>query len=267
MGTVRNSAFPLDHSFQWERSPAVKRARELSSCAFPLKLSLAWYRGRPRPRRHCVRWRPSSPSPKRGIAAIHFSAHVYCGQMAGWIKIQDATLYGGTPWPRGHCVRWGPSSPTERGTVGLCGFPRRFLPYFYFQFGCKRQLDVVYRHFWTTVRSNGRPMLQDHSPVCNVGVLWPNGWKHQSATWYGARPWPRRPCVRWGSSSPRGQGYCSPSHFSSPCLLWPNSHPSQQLLSSCYTFLWFWSFTSHISGNGVFVFCFRAFWCFYVRNC
>jgi len=112
-----------------------------------------------------------------------------------------------------------------------------------------------------------RPMLQDHSPVCNVGVLWPNGWKHQSATWYGARPWPRRPCVRWGSSSPRGQGYCSPSHFSSPCLLWPNSHPSQQLLSSCYTFLWFWLFTSHISGNDVFVFCFRTFWCFYVRNC
>ena len=81
-----------------------------------------------------------------------------------------------------------------------------------------------------------RRMLQDHSPVCNVGVLWPNGWKHQSATWYGTRPWPRGPCVRWGSSSPHGQGYCSPSHFSSPCLLWPNSHPSQQLLTSCYTF-------------------------------
>jgi len=25
-----------------------------------------WYGGRPRLRRHCVRWRPSSPSPKRG---------------------------------------------------------------------------------------------------------------------------------------------------------------------------------------------------------
>ena len=38
-----------------------------------------WCGGRPRPRRHCVRWRPSSPT-ERGTAAPHFSAHVYCGQ-------------------------------------------------------------------------------------------------------------------------------------------------------------------------------------------
>jgi len=38
-----------------------------------------WYGGRPRPRQHCVRWGLSSPK-KRGIAAAHFSAHVYCGQ-------------------------------------------------------------------------------------------------------------------------------------------------------------------------------------------
>ena len=24
--------------------------------------------------------------------------------------------------------------------------------------------------------------------VCNVGVLWPNGWMDQAATWYGGRP-------------------------------------------------------------------------------
>ena len=38
-----------------------------------------WYGGRPRPRRHCVRWGPSSP--KKGHP--QFSAHVYCGQTAG----------------------------------------------------------------------------------------------------------------------------------------------------------------------------------------
>jgi len=39
------------------------------------------YGGRPRPRRHCVRWGPSSPT-ERGTAVLpHSLAHVYCGQM------------------------------------------------------------------------------------------------------------------------------------------------------------------------------------------
>jgi len=47
-----------------------------------------WYGGRPRPRRHCIRWRTSSPSPKTDtVALLHFSAHVYFGQTAGWIKM------------------------------------------------------------------------------------------------------------------------------------------------------------------------------------
>ena len=39
--------------------------------------------------------------------------------------------------------------------------------------------------------------------VCDVGVLWPNGWMDQDATWYGGRPRPRRHCARWGPSFPR----------------------------------------------------------------
>ena len=90
------------------------------------------------------------PSPKRGTAPP-ILAHVYCDQMARWIKMplgtevtldpghivldgdatpppkgtifgscllwpngwmdQDATWYGRRPRPRWHCVRWGPSSP------------------------------------------------------------------------------------------------------------------------------------------------------------
>jgi len=38
-----------------------------------------WHGGRPQPRRLCVRWGPS-PLPQ-------FSAHFYCGQTAGWIKM------------------------------------------------------------------------------------------------------------------------------------------------------------------------------------
>jgi len=32
--------------------------------------------------------------------------------------------------------------------------------------------------------------------------LWPNGWMHQDATWYGGRPQPRGLCVGWGPSPP-----------------------------------------------------------------
>jgi len=103
-----------------------------------------WHGGRPRFRRHCVRWGPSSIRP---------SAHVYCGQTAGRIKMalgtevglgpghivvdgdaaplpkkgaeapmfgpfllwpngwmdQYGTWHGGRPWSRPHCARWGPS--------------------------------------------------------------------------------------------------------------------------------------------------------------
>jgi len=45
-----------------------------------------WYEGRPQPRQHCVAWGPSSCTQK-GNSSPHFSADVYCGQTAGWIKI------------------------------------------------------------------------------------------------------------------------------------------------------------------------------------
>jgi len=47
--------------------------------------ALMWYGGRPQPRGLWVRWRPS-PLAKKGRIP-KFSAHVYCGQTAGWIKM------------------------------------------------------------------------------------------------------------------------------------------------------------------------------------
>jgi len=44
-----------------------------------------WRACRPRPWPHCVRWGPSSPSPK--LAQSPISAHICCGQMALWIKM------------------------------------------------------------------------------------------------------------------------------------------------------------------------------------
>jgi len=65
------------------------------------------YGGRPR-----LRWGPSSP-PKRGTALPHFSAHVYCGQTAGWIKTPLGTKVGLSP---GHIVLHGDPAPPKRGT-------------------------------------------------------------------------------------------------------------------------------------------------------
>jgi len=44
-----------------------------------------WYRGRPQPARHYVRWGPSSP-PLKGHSP-QFSVYVRCGQTAGWTKM------------------------------------------------------------------------------------------------------------------------------------------------------------------------------------
>jgi len=45
-----------------------------------------WYGGRPHPMALCVRWGPSPP-PQKGGGSPKFSAHVYCDQTAGWIKM------------------------------------------------------------------------------------------------------------------------------------------------------------------------------------
>ena len=71
--------------------------------------------------------------------------------------------------------------------------------------------------FWATVCKTVRPMLSDRClsymsvclsvcPVCDVGVLWPNGWMDQDETWHAGRPRPWPHCVTWGSSSPPPKG-------------------------------------------------------------
>jgi len=64
-----------------------------------------------RPKRHCVRWGPSYPSPERGQSP-QFSVHVDCGQTAACISWYH--LYGGRPRLRPHCDRWRPSSLLQK---------------------------------------------------------------------------------------------------------------------------------------------------------
>jgi len=44
------------------------------------------------------------------------------------------------------------------------------------------------------------------SPIFGPFLLWPNGWMHKDAAWYGCRPQPRGLCVRWRPSSPSQKG-------------------------------------------------------------
>ena len=71
-----------------------------------------WYGGSLRPTRHCVRWGPGFPSLKGH--SPQFLADVYCGQTAGWIKMQLGTEADLGP---GDIVLDGVAVPQKRGTA------------------------------------------------------------------------------------------------------------------------------------------------------
>ena len=88
-----------------------------------------------------------------------------------------------------------------------------------------------------------------------TGLLWPNGWMDQDATWYGGRPRPRPHCVRWGPSSPE-RGTAAPATFrpmsivakqlpisaTAELLLWP-------MPCSFFLSIFFFYSTPNLSGH------------------
>jgi len=79
-------------------------------------------------------------------------------------------------------------------------------------------MQCGFSRFCATVCKTVRPMLSDRclsclsSPVCDVGVLWPNGWTDQDETWHAGRPRPQPHCVRDEiSSSPTERGITAPT--------------------------------------------------------
>jgi len=59
----------------------------------------------------CVRWGPRSSLPKKRAEPPKFLAHVYCGQMAGWIKMVLGMEVGLSP---GDFVLDGDPSPYRK---------------------------------------------------------------------------------------------------------------------------------------------------------
>jgi len=184
-----------------------------------------WYGGRPQPARHCVRCADPATTRKKGTPTPpNFLAHVYCGQMAGWMNYEDAAWYGSRPRPRPHCTRRGPSS-RERATAAplfsarvYCGHSRpsqlllsscnvveRWLSAELCKLSLQtkhQKIDVFVNVKYSRIAEDGtnlifrRPFING-SPypnrplsVCNVGALWPNRRMDQDENWHAGSPRP-----------------------------------------------------------------------------
>jgi len=149
-----------------------------------------WYGGRPRPWPHCVRcW----PSPPQGHSAPQFPSHVFCGQLAGWIKM-----------PLGNDVDLGPGKIQISAHVCCC-----------------RTAGWIKMSLCAEVGFGPGDVLLMGIQLPLKGAQQP----HFSAHYIVAKQLGRSRChllERWTSAQ-----------AILPCLLWPNSHPSQLLLSSC----------------------------------
>jgi len=66
-----------------------------------------WYRGKPWPRRRCLRWGRGSSFLLKGAQPPVFGPCLLWPD--GWMD-EDTTWYGSRPRPRPDCVRWGSSS-------------------------------------------------------------------------------------------------------------------------------------------------------------
>jgi len=74
-----------------------------------------WHAGWHRPWPHCVRWGPA-PSPKGAQPPPQFSAHIFCGQMAAWIKMSLGMEQG--LGPGDFVLNGNPAPPPQNGGGG-----------------------------------------------------------------------------------------------------------------------------------------------------
>ena len=144
----------------------------------------------------CVRWGPRSPQ-KGGTAAPKFSAHVYCRQTAGWIKMPLGTEVG--LGPADIVLNGDPAPLPKKGTQ-----PSIFGPHLLWPNGWMDQDATWYGvrpRSIATLCSMGTQLAPEQRahpphPVFGLCLLCPNGWMHQDATWYGGKRQPRGLCVR-----------------------------------------------------------------------
>jgi len=160
--------------------------------------------------------------PEKGHTHVptQFLVHVNCVQTAAWIKMPLGTEVVLGPE---HIVLNGDPAPLPKKRAEA---PLQFSAHVY----CGQTARLIKMALGIEVGlGSGHIMLDgDPAPLPKKGaepptfgpfLLWPNGWMHQDATWFGGRPQHRRLCVRWGPSP-------SPKKGAAPilgqCPLWPN---------------------------------------------
>jgi len=152
-----------------------------------------WHEGRPQPRRLCVRW-GTSPIPVKGVEpSPHFSAHFYCGQTAGCIKMPLGTEVGLRP---GDFVLDGdpPLFPKRRRAPILS--PCLLWPIGWMDQDGTRHGGRPWSSPYCARWGRSSPPTKGAEPrIFGPSLLWPNGRMHQDATCQSIRF-----CVRWGPS-------------------------------------------------------------------
>ena len=58
---------------------------------------VTWYGARPRPSDFVLDWDPVAPPQRGGGGPPKFSAHVYCAQTSGWMKLALGVVVGLSP--------------------------------------------------------------------------------------------------------------------------------------------------------------------------
>jgi len=130
------------------------------------------------------------------------SAHVYCGQTAGWIKI---TLGMEVVLGPGHIVLDGDTAALPKNGAEP---PLNIDPFLLWSNGWMHQHANWYggrpqpRRLCVRWRPSPLAPKGAEPPIFRPHLLWPNGCMDQDAIWYGGTPRPTRHCVRWGPSSP-----------------------------------------------------------------
>jgi len=221
------------------QSPSPKRGRSPQIFNPSLLWPNGWmdqdatlHEGRPQPMRLCVRRGSSPHSPHKGVEPRpQFSAHFCSGQMAGCIKMPLGMEAGLSPG--GFVLDGYPVPLPKKEAVPGGGAPSQFLAHVYcgqtagwikMALGTEVGLGPV--HIVLDGDTAPLPQKGAEPPCFDPSLLWPKGWMHQDATWYGGRPQPRRLCVRWGPSPyPKKSG--APPNFRPTSIVAKRLHGSR----------------------------------------
>jgi len=138
-----------------------------------------------------------APFPKKGAEpSPQFSAHLYCGQTAGYIKMLLGMTVGLIPGD--FVFDRDPDPRPEKGAE-----PPIFGPCLLRPNGCMDQ-GLSPGDFGLDGDPAAPSPKKRRSPLTIFGPcpLWPNGWMDQGDIWRGGGPCSTLHCAIWGPSSP-----------------------------------------------------------------